>query len=74
MTSGDFNFTGRAAGELRAATSGQAFPTMLFDHWEAMPDDPIKPGTRTNELVKGIRKRKGLKEDVPLLNEYEDKL
>jgi elongation factor 2 len=65
-----FGFTG----ELRASTSGQAFPTMIFDHWEAMPDDPLKPGTRTNELVKSIRKRKGLKEDVPLINEYEDKL
>jgi elongation factor 2 len=65
-----FGFTG----ELRAATSGQAFPTMLFDHWEQMPDDPVKPGTRTNELVKAIRKRKGLKEDLVPLSEYEDKL
>lgn len=65
-----FGFTG----ELRAATSGQAFPTMLFDHWEAMPDDPLKDGTRTNELVKAIRKRKGVKEEIPPLNEYEDKL
>jgi elongation factor 2 len=65
-----FGFTG----ELRAATSGQAFPTMLFDHWEAMPDDPLKPGTRTNELVKTIRKRKGLKEELTPVNEYEDKL
>lgn len=65
-----FGFTG----ELRAATSGQAFPTMIFDHWEAMPDDPLKDGTRTNELVKSIRKRKGLKEELVPLNEYEDKL
>lgn len=65
-----FGFTG----ELRAATSGQAFPTMIFDHWEAMPDDPLKDGTRTNDLVKAIRKRKGLKEELVPLNEYEDKL
>jgi elongation factor 2 len=65
-----FGFTG----DLRAATSGQTFPTMLFDHWEALPDDPLKTGTHTHELLKSIRKRKGLKEDVPLLKEYEDKL
>ena len=66
-----FGFTG----QLREATSGQAFPTMIFDHWEAMPDDPLKEGTRTNELVKSIRKRKGCgKVEIPPLNEYEDKL
>ena len=47
---------------------------MIFDHWEAMPDDPLKDGTRTNDLVKAIRKRKGIKEELVPLNEYEDKL
>eukprot|EP00892_Ulva_mutabilis_P001511 jgi/Ulvmu1/11360/UM075_0020.1 len=65
-----FGFTG----DLREATSGQAFPTMIFDHWETMPDDPLKAGTRTNDLVKTIRKRKGTKEEIPGISEYEDKL
>lgn len=60
--------------ELRAATSGQAFPTMMFDHWEQMPDDPLKDGSRANVLVKLIRKRKGLKEELVPVSEYEDKL
>ena len=47
---------------------------MLFDHWEAMPDDPLRDGSRTNELVKAIRKRKGQKEELPPISEYEDKL
>jgi elongation factor 2 len=65
-----FGFTG----ELRAATSGQAFPAMIFDHWEPMSDDPLKDGTRTNDLVQSIRKRKGLKQELVQLSEYEDKL
>jgi elongation factor 2 len=65
-----FGFTGH----LRAATSGQAYPTMVFDHWEAMPDDPLKLGTLANDVVKSICKRKGSEEDVLRLNQYEDKL
>ena len=31
---------------LRAATSGQAFPLFVFDHWEMLSVDPLEPGTR----------------------------
>ena len=31
---------------LRAATAGQAFPQAVFDHWEAMPSDPLQVGER----------------------------
>lgn len=59
---------------LRAATSGQAFPQSVFDHWELMPSDPLQAGSQTNQFVLDIRKRKGLKAEPSLLSEYEDKL
>jgi len=59
---------------LRAATSGQAFPQMVFDHWDMMGSDPLEAGTQANTLVGEIRKRKGLKETPTGLSEYEDKL
>ena len=59
---------------LRAATSGQAFPQSVFDHWETMAQDPMKPGTQPNEILLDTRKRKGLKPEPAPLSEYEDKL
>merc|ERR1711977_729375 len=46
---------------LRAATSGQAFPQCVFDHWEMLSADPMKEGSQTNEICLDTRKRKGLK-------------
>jgi len=59
---------------LRAATSGRAFPQCVFDHWEMMNADPLDPASKAGELVAGIRKRKGLKESIPTLDNFEDKL
>ena len=59
---------------LRAATSGRAFPQCVFDHWEELADDPMKPESRAGLLVAGVRKRKGLKEEIPLLENFVDKL
>jgi elongation factor 2 len=59
---------------LRAATSGQAFPQCVFDHWEVMTQDPMQAGTQANQLILDIRKRKGIKPEPSPLNEYEDKL
>lgn len=59
---------------LRAATSGQAFPQCVFDHWELMGSDPLQAGSQTNQFVLDIRKRKGLKPEPSPLSEYEDKL
>jgi len=59
---------------LRAATSGRAFPQCVFDHWEELADDPFKPDSRAGILVAGVRKRKGLKEEIPLLENFVDKL
>ena len=60
--------------QLRAATSGQAFPQCVFDHWQIMNGSPLDAASKTGIIVKGIRKRKGLSEEVPALDRYLDKL
>ncbi|TFY66409.1 hypothetical protein EVG20_g4685 [Dentipellis fragilis] len=59
---------------LRSATAGQAFPQSVFDHWELMNGSPIEKGSKLEELVVGIRTRKGLKPEIPALDTYYDKL
>merc|ERR1712109_231693 len=59
---------------LRAATSGRAFPQCVFDHWELMNADPFDENGKGGELVAKIRKRKGLKEGIPGLDNFLDKL
>ncbi|OII77032.1 elongation factor 2 [Cryptosporidium andersoni] len=59
---------------LRAATSGKAFPQCVFDHWELINGDPLEKGSKTEELVKSIRKRKNIKDEIPPLDNYLDKL
>ncbi|KAF8846163.1 P-loop containing nucleoside triphosphate hydrolase protein [Paxillus ammoniavirescens] len=61
-------------GDLRSQTAGQAFPQSVFDHWEIMNGSPLDKGSKLEELVKGIRTRKGLKPDIPPLDYYYDKL
>ncbi|KAI8336580.1 elongation factor 2 [Chlamydoabsidia padenii] len=60
--------------DLRAATSGQAFPQAVFDHWQPMPGDPLIAGNKVYDIVRAVRKRKGLVEDIPGLDKYYDKL
>ena len=59
---------------LRAATSGQAFPQCVFDHWECLNADPLDASSQAGKLIADIRKRKGIKPEVQPLSEYEDKL
>ena len=57
-----FGFTGT----LRQATGGQAFPQMVFDHWQILPGgSPLDPTTKPGIIVQALRKRKGIKEVVP---------
>ena len=56
-----FGFTA----DLRAATAGQAFPQSIFDHWQLMPGDPTVAGNKTYDILRAVRKRKGLPEDIP---------
>jgi len=65
-----FGFTS----ELRANTSGQAFPQMVFDHWETLGQDPMDEGNQAWKILTSIRSRKGLKVDLPVVSDYEDKL
>jgi elongation factor 2 len=65
-----FGFTA----DLRANTGGQAFPQCVFDHWQDFPSDPLEAGSQANTLVVKIRTRKGLKPEIPPLDNYLDKL
>lgn len=65
-----FGFTA----DLRSATSGQAFPQCVFDHWSVMSGDPLDPKDTVGTLVTEIRKRKGLKESVPDIGNFFDRL
>jgi len=59
---------------LRAATSGRAFPQCVFDHWEELGGDPFDPNTQGGKVVVDTRKRKGIKADIPALENFIDKL
>jgi elongation factor 2 len=62
-------------GDLRQATSGQAFPQSVFDHWQLLPGgDPLDPSSKVGAIVQEMRKRKGIKVEVPDVSNYYDKL
>lgn len=65
-----FGFTA----DLRSNTGGQAFPQCVFDHWQVLPGDPTEPSSKPHQIVADTRKRKGLKEGLPDLAQYLDKL
>jgi elongation factor 2 len=58
---------------LRQNTAGQAFPQMVFHHWETVNADPFSDD-KMMAIILDIRKRKGLKETIPPISEFEDKL
>jgi len=59
---------------MRQATHGKAFPQCVFDHWEVMTTDPLDPASQSGKIVLETRKRKGLKEFVPEVSNFEDKM
>lgn len=59
---------------LRTETSGRAFPQCVFDHWEVITDDPYKEDSTSFNIIKAIRKRKGLKEAFPTAEDYIDRM
>lgn len=60
--------------DLRSNTGGQAFPQCVFDHWQVLSGDPTDPQSKTRQVLDEIRKRKGLKEGLPDVDQYLDKL
>eukprot|EP01113_Clastostelium_recurvatum_P024626 TRINITY_DN293_c0_g1_i1.p1 TRINITY_DN293_c0_g1~~TRINITY_DN293_c0_g1_i1.p1 ORF type:complete len:841 (+),score=234.26 TRINITY_DN293_c0_g1_i1:428-2950(+) len=65
-----FGFTA----DLRSNTAGQAFPQCVFDHWEPLKGNLTDPKDKLYTIVMATRKRKGLKEEIPPLDNYFDKL
>uniref|UniRef100_A0A671LR05 Elongation factor 2-like n=1 Tax=Sinocyclocheilus anshuiensis TaxID=1608454 RepID=A0A671LR05_9TELE len=65
-----FGFTA----DLRSNTGGQAFPQCVFDHWQILQGDPQDPASKPFQIVAETRKRKGLKEGIPALDNFLDKL
>ncbi|KAF9356115.1 Elongation factor 2 [Mortierella sp. AD094] len=64
-----FGFTS----DLRQATGGQAFPQSVFDHWELL-NGTLGEDPKLEALILNIRKRKGLKVEMPKLENYMDRL
>eukprot|EP00735_Rhodelphis_limneticus_P003260 TRINITY_DN14713_c1_g1::TRINITY_DN14713_c1_g1_i1::g.21526::m.21526 TRINITY_DN14713_c1_g1::TRINITY_DN14713_c1_g1_i1::g.21526 ORF type:complete len:848 (+),score=350.08,sp/O23755/EF2_BETVU/65.49/0.0,GTP_EFTU/PF00009.22/5.3e-59,EFG_IV/PF03764.13/1.6e-31,EFG_C/PF00679.19/1.2e-20,EFG_II/PF14492.1/1.5e-12,GTP_EFTU_D2/PF03144.20/8.5e-11,MMR_HSR1/PF01926.18/0.00028 TRINITY_DN14713_c1_g1_i1:65-2608(+) len=67
-----FGFTA----DLRSNTAGQAFPQCVFDHWQLINGDPTDPkdDPKVCEIVANTRKRKGIKIEIPALDNFLDKL
>jgi elongation factor 2 len=59
---------------LREKTGGKAFPNCVFHHWETMEGDALDPNNKLCKMILDIRKRKGMKEEVPNVSKYMDKL
>jgi elongation factor 2 len=60
--------------DLRGATHGQAFPQMVFDHWEIMTGNPMDGNEKSGQVVHAIRVRKGMQPNVQPAEYYVDKL
>jgi elongation factor 2 len=65
-----FGFTA----DLRSNTGGQAFPQCVFDHWQILQGDPLDGVSKAYQICQDTKKRKGLKEGLPELANYLDKL
>ncbi|XP_078431914.1 elongation factor 2-like [Wolffia australiana] len=61
-------------GAIHAISSGQAFALSVFDHWDVWNSDPLEAGSKAAAIVADVRKRKGLKDQITPLSEYENEL
>lgn len=59
---------GGFSNEMRSITSGRAFWQTKFSHWEPLPKSLME------QVVLEIRRRKGMKEEMPKAEEYMDTL
>ncbi|CAF5085801.1 unnamed protein product, partial [Rotaria sp. Silwood1] len=60
--------------DLCSSADGQIVIRCVFHHWHISDEDPLDESTRIRQVVKNIRRRKGLKENIPSTNDYLDKL
>jgi elongation factor 2 len=65
-----FGFTA----DLRSSTSGKAFPQLIFSHWKVLAEDPFDSSSKAANFIADVRKRKGMKEGIPLLEAFHDRL
>jgi len=59
---------------LRQNTGGQAFPQMIFSHWQLVNGDPFDDNSQAHEICMNVRQRKGLRNEMPNFNDYYDKI
>jgi len=59
---------------LRQNTGGQAFPQLIFSHWQLVQGDMYDENSQAHTIVMSVRDRKGLKKEMPDFNEYFDKI
>jgi elongation factor 2 len=59
---------------LRQNTSGQAFPQMIFSHWAAVNGDLLDENSQAHSIMMAVRERKGLKQELPVFEDYYDKI
>lgn len=59
---------------LRQNTAGQAFPQLIFSHWQEVQGDAMDPKSQVHSIIMSVRERKGLKLQLPDFNDYYDKL
>jgi elongation factor 2 len=60
--------------DLRGATHGQAFPQMVFDHWEILSGNPLDPNDKAGAVVRDTRIRKGMEPSPRPVEYWVDKL
>ncbi|CAF2752871.1 unnamed protein product [Rotaria sp. Silwood2] len=58
--------------DLCSSADGQAVARCVFHHWHISDEDPLDESTRIRQVVKSIRRRKGLAENIPSPNDYLD--
>jgi elongation factor 2 len=59
---------------LRQNTSGQAFPQMIFSHWQPLNGEMYDEDSQAHSVCLAVRERKGLKEGLPEFGDYYDKI
>jgi elongation factor 2 len=59
---------------LRQNTGGQAFPQLIFSHWQLVNGSPYDEGSQAQGICSDVRKRKGLKAEMPAFADYYDKV